>query len=298
MFSIPYNTSKKSLYQPGDATDFFQYGLAQLKTNAALCAEMSRLAYVSDEQNLTQYLKRGGFSLVEAVGYKTNGTQVFIAQQKTEAHSVAVVAFRGTEPQDPSDIATDARLLKKSWQNFNGKSLGKVHEGFANALLSKNILKTVIHHLTALNAAEILITGHSLGAALATLLLSYLAESPLAEKSFLCTFGSPRVGDNDFAAQVKSAKHARYVNCCDLVTRMPPESFGYVHVGDLHYIDKEGRVHQTIDEEVISQDRQSAFADYLKSHSYRKGTVYIRELADHSPINYVSATSGLRACCV
>src|SRR2546430_3865218 len=36
--------------------------------------------------------------------------------------------------------------------------------------------------------------------------------------------------------------HGRYVDCCDLVTRVPPEFLGYVHVGALRYIDRNGTV--------------------------------------------------------
>ena len=40
MYKIPYDASKKSLYHPGEADDFFQFGFA-LTDEKALCAEMS-----------------------------------------------------------------------------------------------------------------------------------------------------------------------------------------------------------------------------------------------------------------
>ena len=47
MYKIPYDASRKSLYHPGDADNFFQFGFA-LTDEKVLCAEMSRLAYVKE----------------------------------------------------------------------------------------------------------------------------------------------------------------------------------------------------------------------------------------------------------
>ncbi|MCX5893209.1 MAG: lipase family protein, partial [Deltaproteobacteria bacterium] len=59
-------------------------------------------------------------------------------------------------------------------------------------------------------------TGHSLGAALAT-----LAASRYGKVRGLYTFGSPRVGDLDFK-QAFLVPTYRFVNHDDLVTRVPP----------------------------------------------------------------------------
>ena len=48
MYKIPYDASRSSLYHPGDAVNFFQFG-DTIHNEDALCAEMSRLAYVKEE---------------------------------------------------------------------------------------------------------------------------------------------------------------------------------------------------------------------------------------------------------
>lgn len=301
MTKIFYDASRKSLYQPGEAVDFFEYDL-DLGDEKVLCAEMARLAYVKEEDKLKTYLDRAGFDLHCMLGYKSNGTQAFIAKTKPNlANPTLVVAFRGTEGDDPSDLLADANLLKSPWLDISGNLLGTVHTGFADALLKDpgdgDILSLINAQLNDLNSqfTNILLTGHSLGAALATLTASYLSQAPLAAKIHLFTFGSPLVGDRDFSEQMASVKHYRYVNCCDLVTRIPPESLGYLHAGVLHYIDRHGGINNSISENVIVEDRLKAAAAYVVDYSYLRGTVWVRELADHSPINYLSGVAGLRA---
>jgi hypothetical protein len=84
------------------------------------------------------------------------------------------------------------------------------------------------------------------------------------------------------------------VDCSDLVTRIPPATLGYAHTGVLHYIDREGRHRAGIDDAAIDADWRRAEIEYLATHAFRKGTVAIRDLADHAPINYVSGVAGLR----
>jgi pimeloyl-ACP methyl ester carboxylesterase len=82
---------------------------------------------------------------------------------------------------------------------------------------------------------KIWITGHSLGAALAT-----LAADRLQAVHGLYTFGSPRVGDEAFQARFRP-KAYRVVNGKDIVASVPPAGV-FRHVGELILIDlKDGR---------------------------------------------------------
>jgi hypothetical protein len=133
-------------------------------------------------------------------------------------------------------------------------------------------------------AGRVFFTGHSLGAALATLLATVKAPSALY------TFGSPLVGDSDFVDALKNVRNFRYVDCCDIVTRIPPEALGYQHVGKPYYIARDRSVTFDPGEALIAQDRFQAFLEYpIKYHAWRGDNVGVRELADHAPVNYVSA---------
>lgn len=286
MHTYPYDASRESLFTPGLAENFFQLGAFDCE--AALCAEMARLAYVKDERRLDTYLDRAEFTRDLALGYGGKGTQVFIATKP--AKKLTVLSFRGTETDDPSDLFSDANFLLTPWVDGHERAMGQVHKGFAEALLTHRVLAIVIEHLSALDPGyRLLITGHSLGAALATLCASRLPPA------CLYTFGSPRVGDAVFAMAMRDVPHQRYVDCCDIVTRVPPEEFGYQHTGSLRYLDSRGQLLDQASKDQIDSDRSKASALYLMRQAFLRGNIFSRELADHAPINYVSATMGIRA---
>ena len=268
---IPYDASRASLFQPGRATNFFLEG--PLTSDAALCAEMARLAYVKRDPDLRAFLARASFSLVTSADVA--GSQAFVAARAGDA----VLAFRGTESDDPTDLGSDSDVALVDLEGG-----GRVHRGFARALDA--VWPAVAPAIPA--GARVLVTGHSLGAALATL-------AALRQRgAILFTFGSPCAGDTAFAARPDHPPHERWVDCADIVTRIPPAALGYAHTGTLHYIDRKGRHRAGIGEAAIYADRRRAEREYLTKYAFREGTAAMRDLADHAPINYVSGVAGLR----
>lgn len=289
--SIPYTPTRIDLIYPCQRGNFFPLGYPA--TEAALCAEMTRLAYCHTppdyalpQASITQILTRIGFSHVsffETQGLPNNrGTHCFLAIK--DDHSLAILSFRGTDALDPSDILTDIKFHLTPWPRG-----GHVHSGFSEALA--NVRPAIDAALASVNC-RLLLTGHSLGAGLATLLASDLTDTrPDTE---LYTFGSPRCGDAAFAATIPIALSHRYVDCCDVITRIPLGLMDYQHIGDPLYIDRHGSIAPNPSATVIEADRLAAVADYLKRYFGHPGTVPTRDLADHTCLNYVSAVSGLR----
>lgn len=279
---IPYDRSYTSLFTPGKADNFFRIG--PIQSDAALCAEMSRLAYVKDEERLRIYLARANFALATKIGYGVPGMQVFVATSNDAVDPIAITAFRGTEGDDPTDLFADVKFRTVEWDGA-----GKVNEGFRDEFTE---FPEVRNRTTLIPAGtRALFTGHSLGGALATL------AATLYGPDHLYTFGSPRVGDGDFATSMQDLSHSRYVDCCDLVAKAPPPTlFGYKyqHAGLLHYIDRGGTVMTSPPQGTIDGDRREASAAY-DQYAVFKGYVPVRALADHAPINYVSAVMGVRA---
>jgi hypothetical protein len=74
------------------------------------------------------------------------------------------------------------------------------------------------------------VTGHGLGAALATLYVAENAASSAITTPLLCTFASPRVGDSAFAARFDQLGITswRIVNELDIVPKLP--AIGFTHV--------------------------------------------------------------------
>ena len=190
-------------------------------------------------------------------------TKAIMFQDTRVDPNLIVVAFRGTEPFDPEGWRTDVDL---SWYEFEG--VGKTHSGFMKALgLQKNkgwpkeieqginqkkyAYYEIRQRLRALlqknENAKFILTGHSLGAALAILFLTVLAkheEEWLMHKlEGVYTFGQPRVGDNQLGGYMEKklkqydVRYFRFVYCNDIVPRIPydDETLFFTHFGPCLY---------------------------------------------------------------
>jgi Lipase (class 3) len=281
--AIPYSAEKDDLYYPARHAVFFPNGRPQ--SDAALCVELARLAYCRqdigfgfDQERIRKILGRIQFTDCKFFETATlpNGGGSHALLALDGENKLAVLSFRGTDKDDPSDLSDDFNALPQPWP-----AGGNVHSGFAKALL--DVWQGVDAALQLIGDYALLFTGHSLGASMAT-----LAASLLKPKS-LYTFGSPRVGNHAFADPLKSLDNHRYVDCCDLVARLPPVVLDYAHIpGNLYYIDRNRAVQQLDpDDSAIGDDQLKAEEDYLENYAWRMGDVALRALADHAPVNYV-----------
>jgi hypothetical protein len=199
---------------------------------AWILASMAHLAYDRFEDNDTARelfiakLDGGGFKLIKMFYSTATDTQAFLAESND---GYAVLAFRGTEVGKRQDLAIDARALKVSVLE------GRIHSGFRLAYdsVAKEIERTVLK----LPDIPLYITGHSLGAALATVATQRLEHNlKIREMIAACyTFGSPRVGDSHYDIEFKSPIY-RVVNTTDVVTVIPLLAMGYIHIGDIRYL--------------------------------------------------------------
>lgn len=149
----------------------------------------------------------------------------FVAQSS----QAVIISFRGTEQDCEWREDFDALAVPNQY----GK--GMVHRGFQEQY--SKIRASVIVALSKANThLPLWITGHSLGAALATLCQADLA--PVHDP--LCyTWAGPRVGWIDFANWFDSLNLECYriVNEWDLVPQVPPVLLGYKFQGQQILID-------------------------------------------------------------
>jgi alpha/beta superfamily hydrolase len=128
-------------------------------------------------------------------------------------------------------------------------------------------------------------TGHSLGAALAT-----LAANRYGKTQGLYTFGSPRVGDVDFADDFHISAY-RFVNNNDIVAKVPPP-IRYKHVGDLKYIDSSGLVHEDASRRERITDSIRGEVPYIANSpgKIRRGFINFipDDFVDHVPTLYAT----------
>jgi triacylglycerol lipase len=146
---------------------------------------------------------------------------IFISAGSTQATVVkrgnlVILAFRGTQPDKIKDWLSDLRFAKV---RFSGHM---VHKGFY--LAYQAIRKQILWQINNLDeSAQLHITGHSLGGALATL-AAYDLDSLGFKINSVYTFGSPRVGDRRFAAAFNArfeGRSYRIINDSDIVCRVP-----------------------------------------------------------------------------
>lgn len=196
---------------------------------ASQMAQLSQIVYEDYDSINHKLLKLG---MKDWAWFERDGTQAMIINNKSEI----ICCFRGTEPDQMTDVMSDLKAWPKRSQEK-----GLVHFGFAQAL--DKVYDEMVTYLERLsiNAAEdckVICTGHSLGAALATLFASR------QDAHELYTFGSPRVGTRSFVKEIKNdgIKHYRFVNNNDVVTKVPFALMGYRHSGELVYINHYGNI--------------------------------------------------------
>jgi triacylglycerol lipase len=141
------------------------------------------------------------------------------------------IVFPGTASL--RDAWTDVKIRKERW-TING---GRVHRGFANAY--RGVWDAISHRLPF--NSRLIIAGHSLGGALATLAADTLNGPHHVEGVY--TFGSPRVGNATFARNYnKDLRNVsyRFVNAGDPVPHLPWVFATYRHVDQIVYLDRSG----------------------------------------------------------
>lgn len=279
---MKYDASLEDLSFPELIPPRFQTG--KTYDRAMIAAEAARLSYFRFEEDAQS--RQAIESALQIVGFER---VEYFAGSKEKGHAMAalrtsgteaLIAFRGTRPTKFKDIEIDLELSLAPWAEG-----GKVHEGFAEQFEELRAPLREWHER--IGRLPLLLAGHSLGAGLATLCATVLKPSTLV------TLGSSRVGDEQFVALLAGTDVHRFVNCCDVITRLPT-MLGYSHVARARYIDRNGIELADPTQEVIDRDCSRARWSYLAKYAWRPGNVWLRDAADHAPINYVSAILGER----
>lgn len=197
---------------------------------ATICANVSQEVYkdISDCKEALKEITKSSFKF-----YDNKGAQGCSFRYDKET---VIFGFRGTQPDKFNDLLADI----KAWRN-DSETQGEVHAGFKNEVdkLWPAILKQLLGKSISKERDTILVCGHSLGAAMATIVASRIKNE--GYKTVLYTYGSPRVGNFEWAEQFENIPTWRFVNNNDIVTGVPP--FGlFTHVGELKYINYYGNV--------------------------------------------------------
>ncbi|MFS7951876.1 putative triacylglycerol lipase [Helianthus anomalus] len=272
--------------------------------------------------------------------------------QDTLDPNLIVVAFRGTSPFNAKDWMTDFDI---SWYELkdenNSKTIGRIHGGFMKALGLQKIkgwpkelepppnatkehpfayykIREMLKDILEKNTnAKFIVTGHSLGGALAILfagVLGFHEETWLLKRlEGVYTFGQPRVGDESFGRYMmkmmedQDIRYFRYVYGNDIVPRLPfdDKSLFFKHFGTTLYFNSfyDGKVMEeepnknyfsivwTIPKYINAfwEVIRSLILPYWKGKEYKESHVerlfrmvgmIIPGLAAHGPKDYVDVT--------
>ncbi len=152
------------------------------------------------------------------VSDEVTDTQVLI----TETENYTIVAFRGSSSY--RDWISDGQCWRADYFG------AEVHFGFLNAL--EGVRLKLMDRLSRAKT-PLLITGHSLGGALAMLFADWLNRNGHLF-SAVYTFGQPRIGNGTFARVYNAGLRQisfRFVHEEDIVPRIPGVLLGYRHAG-------------------------------------------------------------------
>lgn len=236
-----------------------------------------------ERQRLQQFVNDSNFTVVAVIENAGTDTHCVVL----ESLSIIAVAFRGTSSKknaqtdlqaamtahltakrldlstlaalssrlqgvqrsqsiDPAQLTAHARSLYH--RVCCKRNVPKVHSGFYGAYLS--VEKRVLDTVAALHRQDprhILVTGHSLGGALAVL-CSFNLVVRLELTNVTCTtFGCPRIGNTAFRKRYMLAVPATFVfvNAADVVTKLPPKTpkaLSYVNVGHVALVNSLGNL--------------------------------------------------------
>ncbi|TMW92437.1 hypothetical protein EJD97_013030 [Solanum chilense] len=283
---------------------------------------------------------------------KQNATQVFILCDKSKDANLILISFRGTQPFSADDWITD---VDYSWYEI--PKIGKLHMGFLEALglgnrvnvstfhehlVNKNVDVTIAHPerntayytvrsklkslLKEHENARFVVTGHSLGGALAilfpTMLVVHEEMDVMKRLSRVYTYGQPRVGDRQLGRFMEEhlehpvPKYFRVVYNNDIVPRLPydDKTFLYKHFGVCMYYNS-SYVEEEVHEEpnmnffglryvlpmylnAVWEFIRSLFMCYMYGPEYKESWesivfrmvgMFLPGVSAHSPVNYVNS---------
>ncbi|WP_330281694.1 lipase family protein [Streptomyces sp. NBC_00588] len=230
----------------------------------------------SDPETLSMIMTRLGLEENECRVFEQRVNAMYIASAayliQDKDRRVAILCYRGTQPEDIISILTDADVRPEMLAvELEGRRY-EVHAGFyRNVRATRHLIVEALERAVrghSLDPTEqgtrgggleaLYITGHSLGAAMAAIMAITLVHEPryrhIAERlKGVYTFGQPMVGGPDLARACEETpgpldthllrdRLIRYIFDRDIVPALPPRPVGpYAPFGrEFHYRRRHG----------------------------------------------------------
>ena len=198
---------------------------ARFDWDAALSTALASDLVYEDGAEIVRVCEREwGFSSCEFIA--SGGTECFVAIDE----EVVLIGFRGTK--EIRDWLVNLTLVGTTTE------YGRVHRGFLGAF---EVVRPMLNvALSEVPGIPVVLTGHSLGGALATIAAAEWEQAvPIR---CIYTYGQPAVGKGKFLSFMSGTfqdRLFRFVNDDDVVPRLPPT---YAHVGQLFHFHSNGQL--------------------------------------------------------
>lgn len=254
--------------------------------NAWWMADAALLAYSNRAAAVKAFADAG--LQAQLASFTGKSTQAYVASLP----DAIVVAFRGTQLDhffaSVSDFLINVQVLPARTPRGH-----LVHGGFLDALDEVwTDLERRLRDEQARSPRPLWITGHSLGAALATLAADRLLERPALHLKGVYTFGAPRVASRAFGESLLVPVY-RFRHASDIVPHLPPPGV-YEHLGRLQFIGDDGQLHQDLPadaEEGLDLPgglmiARAAMTSWSLTDGNAGGLPLPKFIADHAPLNY------------
>src|SRR4051812_25295117 len=173
-------------------THYYDDDTIVLVSAARACCWAAQLAYESDPQKIEAIASTWGHSV--QLFDRRVASPLPLTETKgliLTSEGTTVLSFAGTDPLNLANWVSDLNWLPRS---------GDFHTGFRIA--ADVVWDVVIAVEAATNAAKnLIITGHSLGAAIAPLIANRLQREKSRTASAVYVFGAPRAGGRGLVAE-------------------------------------------------------------------------------------------------
>lgn len=231
------NTSSDHTVEPDQTqpTDLqiqqpFPLEVAKSLDGRLICA--SQCAY-----NLTQpYFQSAGYRPATVAKRISRGVNSVLVGM---THDGITIAFRGTLTSNPLDWIQNAALFLTPVGDRTGFK-GKMHAGFYRSTKSLwKALKEVLVEMLSTSEEmgwkkDVYFTGHSKGGAMASVAaLLMKRDGDLPDPTYVCTFGSVKVGDSEFRDYYnKKISQTSYEAHLDIIPFLPPSASMMGNIND------------------------------------------------------------------
>ena len=250
------------------------------REQSQICVWLSGASYCEKDKYLNMQLSGPamGFKVTDVLYDSRTDLQGFIGIKSTSIY----IAFRGSS--SILNWLDDFEVKKVPYTTFTECINCKVHNGFfkAAANLKTQTLDAIYKLKFQYPNYDIIVTGHSLGGAIAQLIAMELYAKSIISQ--LYNYGQPRVGNMEYSEFVNKKINEiwRFTHNKDMVPHVPPlKEMDYHHSCGEIFQDKLNNLHicSVIDcEDPACADQYSVYETNVKDHeTYLNHTLSCKE---------------------